>query len=105
MNVADVVVQLTNGTWTELRRLLLQNIMTVIERVLGNRTVGDDSPIWRRSSHGDFSVKTAYENLMSPVYNGDSDLWRAVWKLKIPQRCQTFLWLALRGRLLTNVFK
>lgn len=32
----------------------------------------------------------------------NSEQWRWLWRLHIPQRCKIFLWLALNGRLPTN---
>ncbi|KAK4267368.1 hypothetical protein QN277_024155 [Acacia crassicarpa] len=56
---------------------------------------------WKWAKNGDFSVKSAYGSLTNNEEQPDT-LWGNIWKLKVPERCKTFLWLAVHKRLLTN---
>ena len=40
--------------------------------------------------------------MLSPTEEAVERDWSWVWKLRVPQRIRTFLWLVLHGRLLTN---
>ncbi|KAK8624358.1 hypothetical protein V6N13_065704 [Hibiscus sabdariffa] len=41
--------------------------------------------------------------LSGSVSSGDGINWTGIWRLSLPQRIHAFLWLAMRGGLLTNV--
>jgi hypothetical protein len=60
-----------------------------------------DTPLWRFGKNGNYSVRSAYYQLME-VITDNSHLrepgdWMALWKLKIPNRVKIFLWRTLRG--------
>ncbi|KAJ8762621.1 hypothetical protein K2173_008060 [Erythroxylum novogranatense] len=63
---------------------------------------GADLPIWRLTSNGNFSIKSAYDLLTKDFTQEEKDIWKVVWKWKGPQRVKTFLWLLSHGKLLTN---
>ncbi|KAE8664067.1 hypothetical protein F3Y22_tig00112857pilonHSYRG00227 [Hibiscus syriacus] len=48
------------------------------------------------------TVRSAYKVLMAPVPIETDASWSEIWALNVPRRIQTFLWLAVHGRLLTN---
>ncbi|KAA3475772.1 non-LTR retroelement reverse transcriptase-like [Gossypium australe] len=57
---------------------------------------------WKCTPDGKFTFRSAYE-LLSRNNNTDADMsWKAIWKLKVPERICTFLWLVLHGRIMTN---
>ncbi|KAL5806755.1 hypothetical protein ACOSQ4_029488 [Xanthoceras sorbifolium] len=59
-----------------------------------------DSVIWGCDGQGEFSVKSAYNNLLLDDVNLWD--WRFVWKLKLPPKIHLFLWSLLHGKILTN---
>ncbi|KAL5777320.1 hypothetical protein ACOSP7_010246 [Xanthoceras sorbifolium] len=59
-----------------------------------------DSVIWGCDGQGEFSVKSAYNNLLFDDVNLWD--WRFVWKLKLPPKIHLFLWSLLHGKILTN---
>ncbi|VVA38500.1 PREDICTED: ribonuclease [Prunus dulcis] len=61
-----------------------------------------DSCIWQLTSNGEFSVKTAYLSLFTEETNYTWN-WDIIWKLQVPPKIKTFLWLLIHGKLLTNV--
>ncbi|VVA35374.1 PREDICTED: ribonuclease [Prunus dulcis] len=62
---------------------------------------GKDKCIWQPTSNGQFSVKTAY----STFYLDEGSAkwkWDFIWKLHVPPKVQTFLWLLCHKKLPTN---
>nr|GMD42323.1 LINE-type retrotransposon LIb DNA [Ipomoea batatas] len=60
---------------------------------------GPDALYWPNSPGGAFSVREAYRYIAGGESTDEAD-W--VWKLKISERCRTFLWLTAKDKLLTN---
>ncbi|CAL8132777.1 unnamed protein product [Prunus armeniaca] len=54
------------------------------------------------TSNGEFSVKTAYLSLFTEETNHSRN-WDTIWKLHVPPKIKTFVWLLFHGKLLTNV--
>ncbi|KAL7207503.1 hypothetical protein ACSBR1_029453 [Camellia fascicularis] len=65
-----------------------------------NVTAGEDTPRWIKSSDGVFSTASAYD-LIVDHHNQDGD-WGWIWKLKVPQKLKSFLWIVLHQKTLTN---
>ena len=63
---------------------------------------GEDIQIWAHTSNGSFSVKLAY-NIFFDGYDQANSPWKLIWKLQIPPKLKTFLWVLCHGKLLTNV--
>ncbi|XVF22870.1 hypothetical protein REPUB_Repub12eG0208500 [Reevesia pubescens] len=61
---------------------------------------GDDKTIWTGSSNGVFSVKSAYDLMVSASHQ--SPVWNQIWKLDVLPRVKSFLWLLNHNRLLTK---
>lgn len=73
----------------------------------------DDKLMWHWEKDGQYSVRSAYHNLKSlndqnnpeSSVTSDQGLWKAIWKLKVPNCVRNFLWrlakliLLTRGRL------
>lgn len=51
---------------------------------------------------GTFMVKSAYHALSNSTQVPDP-VWGRIWKLRVSERCKMLMWLAVHGRLLTNV--
>ncbi|KAL8166154.1 hypothetical protein V2J09_007653 [Rumex salicifolius] len=63
-----------------------------------------DSLRWAFTTHGDYSTKSAY-CLLRPtvtVHDQIGRLYSQIWKIAVTERVRLFLWLGVRGRLLTN---
>lgn len=65
--------------------------------------LGNDSRYWRHAPDGNFSVASAYRLLIGNSLNPENPIWKLVWSWAGPQRISSFLWLAYKNRLLTNV--
>ncbi|KAL4302224.1 hypothetical protein GQ457_10G026540 [Hibiscus cannabinus] len=66
-----------------------------------NASLGVDVPCWRWDNKQNFTTKSAYESLHTPCAP-KSTLWGVIWRLPVPQRVRTFMWLAVLGKILTN---
>ncbi|GMI79291.1 hypothetical protein like AT3G09510 [Hibiscus trionum] len=63
---------------------------------------GVDRIGWKGEKSGSFSVKSAYFRLTGFGMVQGVNVWSTIWKLQLPQRIHTFVWLSLRDSLLTN---
>ncbi|GMI86798.1 hypothetical protein HRI_002349100 [Hibiscus trionum] len=64
---------------------------------------GPDCPSYRWEIDKTFTVRSAYRFLAGSWTETAQEKWRVLWDLNLPQRVLIFLWLVLRGGLLTNV--
>ena len=62
----------------------------------------DDGLYWTPSNTGMFNVKSAYELVCSDSGIFQNTWWKDVWKLQVPQRVKTFIWVLYHGKLMTN---
>ena len=75
---------------------------TIQSKVIKLHPLNPGVPKWRWTTSGKFSVKSAYKCVSYQNASSNSGLHKIVWKLPVPQRCCSFMWLALRGSFLTN---
>ncbi|KAL4283772.1 hypothetical protein GQ457_16G009340 [Hibiscus cannabinus] len=88
--------------WDRLRHVVPVNVLQHIAACPApNSLSGDDVPCWRWTAKRAFTTKSAYVAL-GDSSNPNSSVWRVLWKVSVPQRVRTFLWLAVHGKLLTN---
>ncbi|GMI94853.1 hypothetical protein HRI_003154600 [Hibiscus trionum] len=64
--------------------------------------LGHDRLGWRNDKRSIFTVKSAYNSLVSNQPMEGANVWKMIWRLPVPQRIRAFIWLAFRGSLLTN---
>lgn len=63
----------------------------------------EDFPIWKHSSNGFFSVKSAYFHLFQELQRDHLVFpFRLIWKLPTPLWVNTFLWRVVHNRLMAN---
>lgn len=62
----------------------------------------EDKICWSMTTSGSFTLKSAYEMLANEGWNQPDPKWNGAWNFKGPQQIKFFLWLALRGAILTN---
>ncbi|KAI8570479.1 hypothetical protein RHMOL_Rhmol01G0037200 [Rhododendron molle] len=62
-----------------------------------------DHPTWEGSGNGNFSISAAYEIINKDV--PDLTGWKWFWKLKMPEKFKTFLWIILHNSLPTNLLR
>ncbi|CAN1768663.1 Putative ribonuclease H protein At1g65750 [Linum perenne] len=57
---------------------------------------------YEQDPRGKFTLKTAYEILVSAGDQTKQDIWRIIWRWSRPSRVRHFLWLVTHDRILTN---
>ncbi|KAA3472034.1 non-LTR retrotransposon transposase [Gossypium australe] len=89
--------------WNEFAPFLPHKALLQLAPIALNLAPGEkDRLSWRHTPDGKFTFKSAYESLNRHTDTGADMTWKAVWKLRVPERIRTFLWLVLHGRLMTN---
>ncbi|KAL4376861.1 hypothetical protein GQ457_02G014130 [Hibiscus cannabinus] len=90
--------------WQRLCYVLPLNVVDQIAAIPPPRvSYGEDRPCWRLENNQKFSLQSAYASSYSVLGCDDRFDWLLILKMKIPQRTRVFLWLALHGKLLTNL--
>ncbi|XP_045810455.1 uncharacterized protein LOC123904892 [Trifolium pratense] len=97
-----------NGVWKvdDLSTWLPQNIINRLFAIVPPKNVAAaDRLAWRGTTDGKFSIASAYTMLCN--FNDDEwdVVWRRVWRLQVPERVRSFIWLVKHDRLLTNYRK
>ncbi|KAF7807376.1 reverse transcriptase [Senna tora] len=67
------------------------------------RQAGKDKIAWNHSSNGKFSLKTAYNNIITRTTNDAKDPWKQIWKCPTLERVKVFLWPLGHDSIMTNV--
>jgi ribonuclease HI len=71
-----------------------------------------DKIIWPSNTNGEYTVRSGYRFLVDEedknlpgcsTPNPLQDIWRSIWSLKIPRKCQMFAWKASREALPTKL--
>jgi len=88
--------------WSRIGQLLPADILHRIASFgLANDLIADRIA-WTASKSGRFNVKSAVRVLQG-VEPLSATTWRWIWKIRVPHRIQTFLWLLFHRKLMTNV--
>ncbi|KAF5468409.1 hypothetical protein F2P56_012561 [Juglans regia] len=96
---------------------LVHNVFTpeeaaIISKIHISPCNRSDKQVWRCTKNGIFSVKSAYhlQVSMNGINKGQSsestkheDLWKLLWKLKVPSNIKMFLWRSAKEILPTRV--
>ncbi|RYR52427.1 hypothetical protein Ahy_A06g027345 [Arachis hypogaea] len=94
----------SRGQW-DVRKLQEVLPEDIVKRIVG---ISPPSPwkeadylAWSSSPDGQFSIKSAYQNLMESQITTNR-IFRLVWMWQGPERVKTFLWLVAHNAILTN---
>lgn len=63
---------------------------------------GVDMLLCNRNKNGKFSISVALNEFYNRGSHEHDDVWHRIWKLRVPDRIQAFIWLIKHERLLTN---
>ncbi|CAJ2650297.1 unnamed protein product [Trifolium pratense] len=66
---------------------------------------GNDERVGIGRNNCGFSVAGMYNNICCHHEVEDNNMWRKAWRLKVPERVRTLVWMILHNRLLTNSLK
>ncbi|KAL4364057.1 hypothetical protein GQ457_04G031790 [Hibiscus cannabinus] len=92
-----------NGRWCDDPSSLRNHAVNFFPIHPPRAEFGEDKPTWRWEDKRHFSTRSAYDFLTNDLGICGSNVWRKIWRLGVPQRIQTFVWLAFHERLMTNV--
>ncbi|XP_026409985.1 uncharacterized protein LOC113305093 [Papaver somniferum] len=103
LKVSDIINHDTR-TWDtkKLSDVFDQSSKEMIQKIPLRSESSIDRRIWTPTKDGVFTTKSAYTTFSVRGDDSESDLWSAVWKLKVPARIQLFVWKALKRALPVN---
>ncbi|XP_055821479.1 uncharacterized protein LOC129890016 [Solanum dulcamara] len=102
-NNSTVSMFLTNGKWNEekIRKQAPQHMIhTILNTEIMYQQNTLDQAQWKLQSHGNFTCKSAWENVRKKKNKTLTD--RMTWHTNIPFKASFLLWKALRHKLPTN---
>lgn len=102
-SVADLSVDGFNQNWEILIDWLPEEIIWRIEGIpTTSINVGPDYRMGLRMEGNNYSVSKMYKNLTQNEDMVATDDWKKIWKLKVMERIQYFVWKMQHDGLLTN---
>jgi ribonuclease HI len=102
----ELVDERGNWDWNILHDWVPEHILKKIAAVTPpSDDYGDDEWVMAGCSNDSFSVAGMYMVLSG--YHGQEEItkWKRIWKLNVPERVRTFMWMMFHERLLTNSLK
>ncbi|XP_031124326.1 uncharacterized protein LOC116027040 [Ipomoea triloba] len=104
-NVGKMVVDYWNNErgweWENMSPLPV-TIKQHLQLINLNASDGEDENYWMRESTGKFSVSSTYSLTHRYQSNMQGKIWSTLWKLKVPNKMKTFLWIALHDWVMGN---
>lgn len=92
--------------WSRLENVLLDESLNKLFAVVILDSPQDNDIIgWNDELTGTFSMSSAYAASADHEDLIQASKWNNIWKLKLPSRIKTFLWLVRHKRILTNSSK
>ncbi|KAL6555875.1 hypothetical protein OROHE_007149 [Orobanche hederae] len=107
LKICDLIDQTGKWNLQELQTQLPLPVKQEILRFQITLNSVEDTPIWNESANGMFSCQSAYKTLKRHYSTGNTrpGRWTWLWKLKCSHKLKHFLWLAIQGRLVTNLLR
>ena len=114
MENAKVVVLIDERTrqWNEglIDGIFASDEAAIIKKIPLGRIASEDVLIWPHSSNGRYSCKSGYRFLKEEAdlsYNQqssatDTQLWKNLWSLQVPNKVRNLLWRACRDAMPTK---
>jgi ribonuclease HI/exonuclease III len=110
----EALIDRNTGSWDKILvgELFLEPEATIICNIPLSRYGHNDKLIWRATTSGVFSVRSAYhleisrkEQLQGEGSNPAKDevIWKVIWHLNIPNSARVFIWRACKNILPTKV--
>ncbi|XP_019166605.1 PREDICTED: uncharacterized protein LOC109162339 [Ipomoea nil] len=66
------------------------------------RNINNNELYWKLEPKGRCSVTSAYRLALNLDTGEDDSIWKSIWKLKVPRRINSFVWLLKHKTLMTN---
>lgn len=84
--------------WKGLARVW-ENFNSNVRRLTNEQ--GEETVSWQLTHHGQFTTRSAYQQLLDPPVHPLRNIWKRIWKLKTPERVCIFLWRCMHKKLPT----
>ncbi|CAN1847923.1 Putative ribonuclease H protein At1g65750 [Linum perenne] len=96
----------SDGIWD--RRTLENNLpLDIFLQVQGmtppRQEAGADMLVWGLENNGRFTIRLAYDLLKDHRTDARSNNWQKIWHWNGPNKIKHFMWLAVHGKLMTNM--
>lgn len=62
----------------------------------------EDRSCWGGTSNGRFTVKSVCDMINNPIDQGNEFMWKDIWKLKVPNRIRSCIWLVSHKKIMSN---
>ena len=108
----DALINEENWTWNNdvLAGLFVPEEAELITRIPLSKHPIEDKLYWPWTQNGQYTCKSGYrflkeeEEVVRPevAQNGDRNLWRSIWSLRVPNRVKNFLWHACHDAIPTK---
>ncbi|OMO57602.1 putative ribonuclease H protein [Corchorus olitorius] len=93
--------------------MVTENTIEKVQRLLVSCEGGEDKLRRPYTQNGQYTVKTGYhlqkqaaekktKKRLSSSHQVDKMIWKAVWRLKVPEKVKSFLWRAYANTVATN---
>jgi hypothetical protein len=106
VKVNDLVDSEGKWNWNLISNWIPEEILRKIAAISPPREeYGDDERVGIGGNSCGYSVANMYNNLCGYHGEDDNSLWNNVWRLKVPERVRTLVWMMNHDRLLTNSLK
>ncbi|KAF7826966.1 putative ribonuclease H protein At1g65750 family [Senna tora] len=101
--VAEYITSLGGWNWSKFEFLIPNPINLKIAALHPPSSAeSQDRVAWRYINDGRFTVQSAYQRIAGVNENEQGSLWRSIWRMQVPQRVRSCIWLCTQNKLLTN---
>lgn len=103
LKVAECWNEQGTWDWTKIDIAIHPNKRSEIAaKVILNDAEKTDKIGWGHSAENIFSTKSAYDLIRQENRNEESNEWHNIWKLRVPNRIRSFIWLVKHDRIMCN---
>lgn len=103
MKVHDYWINGQRWNWEALNDILPDYLKNKLEALmLSEEENTEDIICWGSSTIGKFTIRSAYDIKTSRYDLPKDNVWKCIWKLKVPSRIRTFIWLTCHKKRMTN---
>ena len=108
----DVLINEENRTWNDdlIAGLFAPEEAELIKKIPFSKHPTEDKLYWPWTQNGQYSCKSGYRFLkmeeeeprQEVEQNGEKNLWRSIWGLRVPNKIKNFLWRVCRDAIPTK---
>lgn len=101
------VCELSNegGSWDrrQMEQCIPSRVIEIIKTMIPPQLDGESDRLkWKLAGNGKFSTASAYIWIRQETTPNSRNVWKVIWKLRVPERVWILVWLALHARIPTK---